>query len=261
MHNKIKINLALLIISIVFIIVDKLFFFAHIRVPTVAKIQQIVLRISHLVNDYQVLVKNTYGSSKHLREENAKLKANLEKLSINLKIAQNLYDDESKIHTLLTNSKQYQYRNPVLAQYLLSPDFINKEQIMFTVYKPDNIQVSSPVINSIGLIGQVLTTKDNYVTVHFLSTPNFKIYVQNDNGSKLLLQGNGNDSMIGNYANINNDITVGNVLYTTGLDNNYPKHTPVAIVNNIKKNGNVFTVDCNTIVKKDQIDFAVILIK
>jgi rod shape-determining protein MreC len=246
-------------ISLVLISIDRFILFNRIRIPAIARGQTLLLSVSHAFDDFSYSVRDSYVEYKRIRQENAILKAKIQKLTIELQTTKNAHDDASKIYSLLHT--EYSDFKPILAKALVSPNFVSKEQILFAVDKQQNkIKISNVVVNQKGVIGQVINTSPGYAIVNFLSASNFKIYVQNASGSKLLLQGNGNDSMIINYLGLTTKIAVGDVLYTTGLDNSYPANLPVAKVNSIKKNGNFLTVYCQTIVKKDTIDFAMILI-
>lgn len=254
-----RINIYLLVFSLALISLDKFFLFNKIRIPAITVVQSFFIGVKNTIHDYSNSVHEHYLETRRLRKENIFLKSKIQKISLELQNTKNEKNDASKIYALL--NVKYPHFNPLLAKLLVSPNFVNKDQLFLSFDEQQGkVKVSNVVINQNGVIGQVVTTRPGYAIVNFLSNPAFKIYVQNDEGVKLLLQGNGNDSMIINYVGISTKIAVGDILYTTGLDNIYPGHLPVAQVTSIKHTSNFMTITCQTIVKKDSIDFAMILI-
>ena len=89
--------------------------------------------------------------------------------------------------------------------------------------KKDNIDINMAVIDSIGLIGRISEVGEDYSIVELISNNNSKISVSiNDTYGILDSYDKDNSVLIVKNVNKNNNIEIGNKVYTNGIGGIYP---------------------------------------
>ncbi len=100
----------------------------------------------------------------------------------------------------------------------------------------DGIFVNQPILDTSGIVGQVTQVGPFSSEAILISDPQHAFSIQvNRNGVRGLAQGTGNFQSI-NILNIpiNEDIKIGDLLISSGLDERFPQGYPVAVVTSIE---------------------------
>ena len=101
-----------------------------------------------------------------------------------------------------------------------------------------DIKTGRPVIDQIGLIGQVTRVYPWLAEITLITDPEQAVPVQNlRNGLRAVLGGTGNDGQLElKFIPLNADFQNGDELVTSGIDGVYPSGLPVAVVSRVERN-------------------------
>ena len=101
-----------------------------------------------------------------------------------------------------------------------------------------DIKTGRPVIDEIGLIGQVTRVYPWLAEVTLITDREQAVPVQNlRNGLRAVLGGTGNDGQLElKFIPLNADFQNGDELVTSGIDSIYPTGLPVAVVSRVERN-------------------------
>ena len=101
------------------------------------------------------------------------------------------------------------------------------------------VQPGHPVINSQGVVGQVVRVSPITSEVSLVTDPSLTIPVNLPrSGLRSVASGTGDGQQVDlKYLNINAEVEVGNILVTSGLDGLYPSGLPVAKINRVERAG------------------------
>ncbi|WP_159714290.1 rod shape-determining protein MreC [Blochmannia endosymbiont of Camponotus nipponensis] len=156
---------------------------------------------------------------------------------------------------LLKNSElllidQYKHENFKLRELLNSPLCYNRRKMITRILfvnadlygnkiiinrgKNNDVYVGQPVITDAGIIGQVISTNMISSRVMLICDPEHALSVQiKRNSMRLILMGCGcNADLRAEYPG-KLDVSIGDMLVTSGLDGRFPEGYPVATVSNI----------------------------
>jgi rod shape-determining protein MreC len=164
-----------------------------------------------------------------LRQENLLLHSRLEKVH-------SLEADNLRLKRLLGQSEQIAERVLLaeLVEVSLEP---YTQRISLNKGSRDGVYVGQPVINGDGVVGQVVHTSQFQSTVTLLTDPGSAVPVMIvRNGLRGVLFGTGvRNNLSLPYLTADADISVGDVLISSGMGGRFPTGYPVATVTKIKQ--------------------------
>lgn len=180
--------------------------------------------LDELLASRQVLIKE----NQMLREENIFHQVKLQRLAL-------LERENARLRSLLESTKQLSGEHVVIAE-ILSVDLHPFKQII-TINKgsDDGAYQGQPVVGAQGIIGQLVDIYPVHSTALLISDPNHAMLAQsNRTNLRALLVGNGHAKYL-SLKNVSSsaDIRIGDLFYTSGLDEMYPPNYPIAEVNSI----------------------------
>ena len=97
------------------------------------------------------------------------------------------------------------------------------------------VEENLPVLNNLGIVGQTISVSPSSSKVILITDPHHSLPVEvNRNGIRGIANGNGklNEIEISNIA-FDDDVKVGDLLVTSGLDERFPQGYPVAVIKTI----------------------------
>ena len=102
----------------------------------------------------------------------------------------------------------------------------------------DDVQAGEPVIDGVGVVGQVTRVYPWQAEVTLITDKDHLVPVLNTrNGMRAVLAGTGNDGALElRFVPLNADFENGDQLVTSGIDGVYPPGLPVAQVSNVERN-------------------------
>ena len=207
---------------------------------------------SHSVGSIQFLYKE-YISVINLRTENLQLKLELEMLKSMQQSHLKLKKENAELQKLLHFVDEIK-RNFITTKIigLSSSPFASVATI--SAGKKNKLKPNDIVLGENGLVGRIIEVSDNYSKVMMISNHNSRIPVITASSKVKGIMTKQEDKLKIVYLGENHNARVGEIVYTSGDGQIYPKAIPVAIIRYIT--GQEAVVD--TIENLDNIEFVLV---
>ena len=168
--------------------------------------------------DFQSLSK----SKALLEEEINQLNIQIDNLSIENQIKNFLVAENDSLRKETLLSKKYSPKKTYSAE-IIRPTIRGRAQII-TVNKgkKDGIRQGMPVVNRLGLVGQIYSTYDQTSEVVPLLSKKFAVNALQDNGQNHAIIYGDTEFLVIPFFPASIDVTPGDTFVTSGLDNVYP---------------------------------------
>ena len=172
-----------------------------------------------------------------LRTENAKLAAQNLNDAVVLRKYAALAAENVHLRELL-GARQRFPESTTFAEVLYAGRDIFTRKIVIDKGQQHGIKAGQPVIDNIGVVGQVTRIYPWLAEVTLITDKDQAVPVQNlRNGLRAVLGGTGNDGQLElKFIPLNADFQNGDQLVTSGIDGVYPQGLPVAEVSNVERN-------------------------
>ena len=183
----------------------------------------------HAVADY-------FGSTAALRSENSQLKTRQLREARELLQLEALKEENNQLRRLLDASERLP-RKSVFAEILFASRDPFSRKVVIDKGSKHGIQAGQPVIDDVGVIGQITRVYLLMSEVTLLSDKDQAIPLQVlRNGLRAVAFGGAEGGMLDlRFMAANADIRNGDVLVTSGIDGTYPPGLPVATVARIER--------------------------
>ncbi|MFA5421026.1 MAG: rod shape-determining protein MreC [Patescibacteria group bacterium] len=207
---------------------------------------------SNLFDTFMVGLKRTSDNISLMQMNKAELIDKIEGLEIELSKERvdlaNLYSVQSENEQLLNffnffdknNFNNYVLADVVWEDSILTFSSTNKN-LVINRGSDDGISPGLAVLNEEGvLVGKVVEVNSDYSKICLSSNSfcNFAVSISNNDGSSGMSEGNLGMSIRVNYIAQNEDVQVGDIVYTSGLERSIPRGLYVGEVINIEKSEN-----------------------
>lgn len=227
---------------------------------TLAPIERVATFPQHaytLVTTDFTNIDNLERENQKLRTENLLLKAKQQQLTtleLQVERLQSLLGTTGRItNQELQIANVIFYSNTPLSQFIT----LNKGAL-------DEIKKQHTVIDSLGIMGQVIELTPSTARVLLITDPDHQIPVRiQRTGQRGILQGTGHDTTQLNFIPVNSEIKKGDILESSGLGGIFPPGYPVAKVTQIETQGDnpYFKVSATPVAQLNQSDKVLILSK
>jgi rod shape-determining protein MreC len=188
--------------------------------------------------------RESLSTRRELQEENASLHTQQLVLNTQLQKLEALEAENRRLRALLDSSFQVGKR-PMLIAALLSVDMDPyRHQILVNKGSLDHLYEGQPLLDSQGIMGQLLHVGPFTATAMLITDPGHAIPVQiNRTGLRTIALGTGStDRLELPHIPINADVRVGDLLVSSGLGGRFPPGYPVADVISVAQDpGNTFS--------------------
>ncbi|HHJ16252.1 MAG TPA: rod shape-determining protein MreC [Gammaproteobacteria bacterium] len=181
--------------------------------------------------------RESLSTRRELQEENASLRTQQLVLNTQLQKLEALEAENRRLRALLDSSFQIGERQMRIAT-LLSVDMDPyRHQIEINKGSLDNLFEGQPLLDSQGVVGQLIHVGPFSSTAMLITDPSHAIPVQvNRNGLRTIALGTGSiDRLELPHIPNNADIRVGDLLTTSGLGGRFPPGYPVAEVTDVQQ--------------------------
>lgn len=177
------------------------------------------------------------ASRRQLLEENQKLHTQQLLFKTRLQKLSSLEQENIRLRELLTSASRFKKERVSIAE-LLSVDLDPyKQQVVINKGAVDGVYVGQPLLEANGIMGQITHVTAVSSIALLISDPSHALPVQlNHNGIRSLIVGTGKaDTLSLRHIPASADISVGDVLSTSGLGGRFPPDYPVAKITSIKR--------------------------
>jgi rod shape-determining protein MreC len=157
-----------------------------------------------------------------LEEEINQLNIHVDSLSIENQMKNYLVTENDNLRKKMHLSKKYSPKKTYSAE-IIRPTIRGKAQII-TVNKgkKDGIRQGMPVVNRLGLVGQIYSTYDQTSEVVPLLSKKFAVNALQDNGQNHVIIYGDAEFLVIPFFPASIDVSLGDVFMTSGLDKVYP---------------------------------------
>ena len=178
-----------------------------------------------------------FVSSSSLRTENTRLTQENLAHSALLQQLNALHAENEHLRKLLATRERLKSRT-TLAEILYAARDPFSRKIWIDLGSQQEIQAGQPVIDGVGVVGQVTRVYPWLSEVTLITDKNQLVPVLNTrNGLRGVLAGTGNDGALElKFVPLNADFEPADQLVTSGIDGIYPPGLPVAQVANVERN-------------------------
>jgi rod shape-determining protein MreC len=203
----------------------------------------VVTPLQRLANSPSVLagrVDDFFISQAYLQKENSQLQQQELQHAAQLQGYQAMQAENAYLRKLL-DARQRSTQTLILAEILYAGRDPFSHKIIIDKGTTHGIAAGQPVVDDIGVIGQVtraypfsseatlLTDKDQAIPIEIVR-----------NGMRAIAFGQGQDGTLGlAFMPMNADVQPGDTVVTSGIDGTYPPGLPVAVVSKIERNATV----------------------
>ena len=180
-------------------------------------------------------IKQTYLNIKKIKEENQLLKKKLQTLEAKQIWCEELLHKNQRLEKLLGLKKELPYPSIGARVIAYSPQF-NPKIIFLDKGKKDGVKLHSPVISIKGIVGQVVALSPHYAKVLTIIDSNSKVEVMSQR-TRIhgIFLGTGMNRGKIKYIPKEEDVKIGDLFITSGLDGIFPKGIPVGQVIHISE--------------------------
>ncbi len=174
------------------------------------------------------------------REENARLKSTLRDLSLREKALTEAEQENQRLRRLLGMKEAYSFQGVAahlvgrVPGYLANVTYVDRGS-------ESGVHPDQPVTTEAGVIGRVLLVSRNHAQIQLITNPDASVGVMIERTrSPGVLRGTGNLLLELNYIGNTEQVNVGDLVVTSGLDGIFPKGLPVGKVVDTRKGKSVF---------------------
>jgi len=214
---------------ILFILIALLMMFMDSRYDYLKQIRKdfsfITSPLITLTNDSINFFANFQSLSKSkalLEEEINQLNIQIDSLSIENQVRNFLVAENDNLRKIMLLSKKYSPKNTYPAE-IIRPTIRGRAQII-TVNKgeKDGIRQGMPVVNRLGLVGQIYSTYDQTSEVVPLLSKKFAVNALQNNGQNHAIIYGDTEFLVIPFFPASIDVSPGDTFVTSGLDKVYP---------------------------------------
>lgn len=175
-----------------------------------------------------------------LREKNAQLETQNLQNAVTLQNYHALEAENAYLRDLLAMRARVASNphNAIAAEIAYSDRDPFAHKIVIDKGEQDGVEAGRPVIDRVGLVGQVTRTYPWLAEVTLITNNTQNVPIQNlRSGVRAILAGTGNsDQLELRFIPLTADLQIGDQLVTSGIDGSYPPGLPVATVTKIERN-------------------------
>mgnify|MGYP003345357084 FL=1 len=229
--------LLLTLISIVFMGIDFRFhYLKNIRQATNAFTKPFHA-VLNLPSDIYNFTTQYFSNQSHLIQENEVLKTNIDSLKADLQRLDFIDQENNQLKNLLEvkNTRKFKTEAVNIIYSRFDPF---SQKIIIDGGQNRNFQAGQPVIDALGLVGQISNVYPETSEVTLVIDKKMSVPIQiQRNGLRAITNGNGQNETISlSYLPNSVDVIKGDILKTSGIDSIYPEGIAVAEVIEILNN-------------------------
>jgi rod shape-determining protein MreC len=176
------------------------------------------------------------------REENGQLRDTVQQLSLQQKQMEEIQQENNRLRQLLSLSES----NPISTigarvvartpEYLSNVLYIDRGQ-------KDGVQPNAPIVSGLGIVGRIVMLANRDSQVQLITNSDASVGAMLER-TRLpgVLRGSGSSLLEMSYVSNTEQVELGDLVVTSGLDGVYPKGLPVGRVVEARKGNSVFLV-------------------
>lgn len=249
-ENKKKHNIKriiFVIVTIILVIIFVSFFFKDSSNKIVSTISSKVVypfeKIYEFSSNLVAGIKTYFSDKDKLYKENEELKNEVESLKYELLESQKILDENTSLKQMLEIKKAFQHFNLKMGKIIYREHDNWTQSFKLDIGKNDGVSLNQAVVHTNGLVGYVSSVEDTTCTVTTILDPSTSVSVSISTiNEPAILKGDlnlkSNNRLNLTYIPLDAQISIDDMLYTSGLGETYPASIPVGKIIEIEKNKN-----------------------
>lgn len=227
----------LIVISTIIMGIDFRFHYLKSIRETYSFLSKPFYQIFNLPKNIYTFTTNHFSNQSNLIQENESLKSEIDHLKIDLQRLDFLNQENNHLKTILEIKKSQKYKTEAVNIIYSRFDPFN-QKIIIDGGQNKNFQAGQPVIDALGLVGQISSVFSEISEVTLIIDKKMSVPIQvQRNGLRAITNGNGqNETLALSYLPNGIDIIKGDILETSGIDMIYPGGISVAEVIEVNQN-------------------------
>lgn len=243
--NKKKI--IFIVVTLIITIVISSFLFRNSENTIINKIANVIISpvtfISNGLNNVNEKISLTFKSKNDLQKENEELKVKIYEAEYKILEQKKILNENESLKRMLDIKSEYQHFNLKYGKIIYREHDNWSKTFTIDIGKKDGINLNQAVISSNGLVGYISHVNENTSCVTTILDPRTSVSVNIGTiNEPAILRGDANlkaeNKLKLEYIQIETVISIGDMLYTSGLGNTYPSTIPVGKIISINGNKN-----------------------
>ena len=242
--QKRKKKIIFIIIFSILVIMFVAFFFRKSNNKIVSSVATFVSKPINVVYSAIYKVTNSQSSDiEELRAQNEELKKENEQLKIQALESQKIIDENTTLKEMVNIQKKYQHYNTVMANIIYREHDNWTQTFQINIGSNDGVKLNQAVVHKDGLVGYISKVNDTTSTVTTILDPSSAVSVNISTiNEPAMLQGDlslkSKNQLKLDFIELDAEVSIGDMLYTSGLGSMYPSSIPVAKITEVvsKKN-------------------------
>lgn len=235
------------IIVIILTIIGSSLFFRNSQNKTVSTIAGMVSKpielISGTTKNIGTSISSYFANNKKINEEKEKIENEKKELEYQLLESKRVLDENESLKKMLEISKKFQHFDIKLGRIIYREHDNWTQTFKIDIGKNDGISLNQAVVHQEGLVGYISEVEDNSATVTTILDPSSSVSVNISTiNEPAILQGDlslkSNNKLKLNFIPIDAEVSISDMLYTSGLGSTYPNAIPVGKISEVVNDKN-----------------------
>lgn len=223
------------------------FFFKDSQIFVIRKVSNVITApfnvIGNSVSNSLSSINKYFGNIVQVQTENTELKNKINELELKLLESKKVLDDNESLKKLLDIKSTFQHFKLKSGKIIIREHDNFSQAFVIDVGLKDGIKLNQAVIHKEGLVGYISSVSDNTSNVTTIMDPRTSVSVTISTiNEPAVLKGNlelkSNNNLKLEYIPIDAEISIGDMLYSSGLGSMFPASLPVGKVTKIVNNKN-----------------------
>lgn len=248
-NKKKKIGKKIIIVTLIIIaiIVFASFLFRNTNNTFISKVSNAVIYPFEKVYNFATRTFSGFGTffsdKEKLVSENENLQNEVNDLKMKLLETQKILDENVELKQMLEIKKAYQHFNVKMAKIIYREHDNWTHTFKIDIGENEGVKKSQAVIHAEGLVGYISKVENNTATVTTILDPSSSVSVNISTiNEPAILKGDldlkASNKMMLDFIPLDAEISIDDMLYTSGLGSTYPASLPVGKIIEIVKSKN-----------------------
>ena len=242
--QKRKKKIKFIFIFLIFVIMFVAFFFRNSNNEIVSKVASVISKpINFVYNGINNIFNSDSSDVEELQAQNEELKKENEELKMQVFESQKILDENTTLKEMLNIQKEYQHYETVMANIIYREHDNWTQTFTIDVGSNDGIKLDQTVVHEEGLVGYVsdVTETTAVVTTILDASSSVSVNISTINEPAVVngdLELKEQNRLKLTYIPLDTEISVSDMLYTSGIGLKYPSSIPVGRIVEIVNNKN-----------------------
>lgn len=243
-HTK---KIIFVIIVIILVIVVAGFVFRKSTNPMIAKVANVVIypfqKVYEFTGNLMSGAKTNFSDKKKVAQENEALQSEITGLKMQLLESQKVLDENTSLKQMLEIKKAFQHFNVKMARIIYREHDNWTQTFKIDIGKDEGLALNQAVVHQNGLVGYISSVEEHTSTVTTILDPSSSVSVSISTiNEPAILKGDLNlkssNKLNLSFIPLDAEVSIDDMLYTSGLSASYPASIPVGKIVEVKKTKN-----------------------